>query len=158
MASQKDGGAGLTVSQAATLTGRSERWLQKLRKDGFIADDGRGSYTVVSLVRGIIAHYEDALERASKKDASNEVARARAAEIQQRIAVKNRELISQKEAEAVIMQLATWVRAELYGLPPQLTRDRAMLKQYNQVIDDCLNRLAEKCTKSAESLRSGSDD
>ncbi|KZY38108.1 hypothetical protein A3731_14350 [Roseovarius sp. HI0049] len=155
MASQKNGGAGLTVSQAATLTGRSERWLQKLRKDGFIADDGRGSYTVVSLVRGIITHYEDALDRASKKDAANEVARARSEEIQQRVAIKKRDLIPQHEAEQVIIQLTSWVRAELYCLPPQLTRDRTQLKRYNDVVNGSLERLSNKCLEAAQELASG---
>lgn len=61
MSDGKPRGQTITVAQAAALLGRSDRWVQGLVKAGYMDRAQRGEYTLVGVIRGALAYYEDQL-------------------------------------------------------------------------------------------------
>jgi len=49
----------LSVGQVAQFCDRSTQWIQQRTKEGFIVKEAHGRYKLVSVVRGVIAYYED---------------------------------------------------------------------------------------------------
>ena len=160
MAEEDDRPKGQTISvqQAATLLNRSVRWVQNLVQNGYVVRSKAGQYSVVEVVRGALAHYENLIEKSSKSAAASRVTDARTREIEMRIAERQRELIPLEDAKAVIAQFAAQVRAELTGLPSRLTRDLDMRRKLEQEVDGSLRRLSAQANASAVTLDTGSVD
>ncbi|MDA0722511.1 MAG: phage terminase large subunit family protein [Proteobacteria bacterium] len=68
---EKQRGNVLTVTQAAALCNRSVPWVQMLAKGGYIAKEAHGKYTLVAIIRGVIAYYEDLQAKSNKASAAN---------------------------------------------------------------------------------------
>jgi restriction endonuclease Mrr len=153
--SEKPRGQTITVTQAGALLNRTPRWVQNLVAAGFISKSSRGAYTVVEVVRGALAYYEDQLSRTSKAAAANRATEARTREIELRIAERKRELIPVDEARAVVSEMAAMVRAEFAGLPAKFTRDLDERRRLEQEIDGSFERLAAAAGRASASL--GSD-
>lgn len=152
---QKKKSSTLTVNQVASLTGRSTQWVQKLAKAGFISKESHGQYTLVSLIRGIIAYYEDLQSKNNKAAAATRATEARTREIELRIQQRTRELILQDDAMAVLAEWASSVRAEFQGLPARYTRDPQERLKLEQEIDAALGRLSRKSSKAEQALTLG---
>jgi phage terminase Nu1 subunit (DNA packaging protein) len=128
MSTSRPRGQTITVSQAAALLGRSDRWVQGLVKAGYIERANRGEYTLVAVIRGALAYYEDQITKNNKAAAATRASEARTREIELRIQDRSRELIAMEDARAVIGEMAALVRAELAGLPSSFsTRARGTL-------------------------------
>jgi restriction endonuclease Mrr len=149
---EKPRGQTITVTQAAALLNRTPRWVQNLVAAGFIQKSKRGSYSVVEVVRGAVAYYEDQLERTNKSAAASRATDARTREIELRIAERRRELIPVEEAKAVVMEYAQIVRAELSGLPARFTRDVAERRKLEQELDGSFGRIAAACERAAAAV------
>ena len=160
MADEEDKPRGQTISvnQAATLLNRSVRWVQNLVQNGYVVRSKAGQYSVVDVVRGALAHYENLLEKSNKAAAATRVTDARTREIEMRIAERQRELIPLEDAKAVIAQFAAQVRAELTGLPSRLTRDLEQRRKLEQEVDASLRRLSAQANASAVTLATGGSD
>ncbi len=66
MSDGKPRGQTITVSQAAALLGRSERWVQGLVKSGYMDRATRGEYMLVGVIRGALAYYEDQFTKTTR--------------------------------------------------------------------------------------------
>jgi hypothetical protein len=152
---EKPRGNIVSVTQAAALCGRSTQWVHQLAKGGYITKEGHGSYTLVSLVRGVIAYYEDLQSKNSKTAAANRATDARTREIELRIKERSRELIPIEDARAEIADWTSAFRAELQGLAARFTRDMQERRRLEQEIDGALERLSRRTSEAEQALASG---
>jgi restriction endonuclease Mrr len=158
MSTSRPRGQTITVSQAAALLGRSDRWVQGLVKAGYIERANRGEYTLVAVIRGALAYYEDQITKNNKAAAATRASEARTREIELRIRERSRELIAMEDARAVVGEMAALVRAELAGLAARYTRDMEARRVLEEVIDDALERIAGGAEKAGAALETGSSD
>jgi hypothetical protein len=91
------------------LLGRSDRWVQGLVKAGYIERANRGEYTLVAVIRGALAYYENQITKNNKAAAATRASEARTREIELRIQERSRELIAMEDARAVIGEMAALV-------------------------------------------------
>lgn len=154
----KPKGQTITLQQAATLLNRSVSWVQKLVTDGYIVRAGTNQYSVVAIVRGMMAYYEDLLEKSNKAAAASRATDARTREIELRIAERRRDLIPQEDARAVVSEMAAMVRAEFSGLPARFTRDLPERRRLEQEIDGSFDRLADAARNAGAALATGGID
>ena len=158
MSEPRTRGQTITVSQAAALLGRSDRWVQGLVKSGYMDRATRGEYTLVGVIRGALAYYEDQLSKNNKAAVASRVTEARTREIELRIQERSRELIPMEDAKAVVGEMAALVRAELAGLAARCTRDMEARRALEEVIDGALERIAGAADKAGAALVAGSGD
>ena len=158
MSTSRPRGQTITVSQAAALLGRSDRWVQGLVKAGYIDRANRGEYTLVAVIRGALAYYEDQITKNNKAAAATRASEARTREIELRIQERSRELIAMEDARAVIGEMAALVRAELAGLAARYTRDMEARRVLEEVIDGSLQRIAGGADKAGAALGTGRGD
>ncbi len=110
----------------------------------------RGEYTLVGVIRGALAYYEDQLSKNNKAAVASRATEARTREIELRIQERSRELIPMEDAKAVVGEMAALVRAELAGLAGprdtcagQTGRDTGMpalrgpARRGRQALDEC---------------------
>lgn len=148
----------LTVNQVAALCGRSAPWVHQLVKEGFIQKQGKNQYALVSVVRGVIAHYEDLQAKNSKTASASRATDARTREIELRIKERSRDLIPLDDARAVVGEMAAAVRAEFQGLPARITRDMQERRRLEQEIDGAFDRLSRRGGEAERALATGQVD
>jgi hypothetical protein len=158
MSEPRTRGQTITVSQAAALLGRSDRWVQGLVKSGYMDRAQRGEYTLVGVIRGALVYYEDQLSKNNKAAVASRATEARTREIELRIQERSRELIPMEDAKAVVGEMAALVRAELAGLAARYTRDMEARRALEEVIDGALERIAGAADKAGAALVAGSGD
>lgn len=158
MSEPRTRGQTITVSQVAALLGRSDRWVQGLVKSGYMDRAQRGEYTLVGVIRGALAYYEDQLSKNNKAAVASRATEARTREIELRIQERSRELIPMEDAKAVVGEMAALVRAELAGLAARYTRDMEARRALEEVIDGALERIAGAADKAGAALVAGSGD
>lgn len=148
----------LTINQAAALFGRSTQWVHQLVNAGFITKEAKNQYTLVSLVRGALAYYEDLQTKNTKTAAASRATDARTREIELRIKERSRELIPLEDARAVIGEMAAAVRAEFQGVATRFTRDIQERRRLEQEIDGAFDRLSRRSGEAERALATGQVD
>ncbi len=145
----------LSADQAAALVGRSRRWIFDLAQKGFIEKEKGGRFSLLAIVRGVVAYYEAQLQESNKAAAANRATEARTREIELRIKERSRELIPLEDAKAVVGEMATAVKSEFQGLPARYTRDMQERRRLEQEIDGAFERLSRRAAEAERSLAAG---
>ena len=156
MPDQTSGGgdaATITLETAAKLIKVTPRHLTRLVADGWIPRAGHGRYTVVGVVHGYIAYRDDLEQRRSAAASDTDLRAVRRREIEQRMAIRDRDLIDIVEHDAVFDEAIGMLKAELIGLAARITRNRAMRNQIESEIDGVLNRAAARFEQATAQLR-----
>jgi hypothetical protein len=148
----------ISAENAAKLLMITDRHLRRLVADGWIKKTADGNYTLLGCVQGRIRHLEHQAKENSKAASQNLAHKARAEQIELQIAEKKRSLISQQEAQDVIVAIAGRVRASYAGLAAQFTRDLAQRAHAEKIVNAELQSLSRAFAAAAESLRSGKSD
>lgn len=153
------------IEQAARLLEISTERIRQLQRSGHIDKASRGMVSLVSAVRGYVKFLKEAAAAQSKSAADSRVRDARAKEIEHRLAVANRELVSRDDATAAMDILVGIVRDELRGLPARTTREMALRRKLENQANGSLTRIAEALAKlsgfvvtGGELPYAGSDD
>ncbi|MHA7889207.1 hypothetical protein [Roseicyclus sp.] len=81
----------------------------------------RGEYTLVGVIRGALAYYEDQLSKNNKAAVASRATEARTREIELILQERSRELILMEDAKAVMGEMTALVLAELLGLAARYT-------------------------------------
>lgn len=157
-ATDKAKGQTITVAQAAALLNRSPRWVQNLAKDGFISKASAGRYTVVEVVRGALAYYENLLEKTNKTAAASRATDARTREIELRIAERRGQLMPIEDFRQAIAVISAAMKAELVGFPARVTRDLTERKKLEAELDATFDRIAASLERSAGAVAAGRFD
>ena len=141
----------IAIGQAARLLMISDERVRQLQKQGYIPRaPKRGVVPLVGDVQGYLRYLKDEERQSSKSAAASRVTDARTREIELRIAERQRDLIPQEDARAVIGEMAALVKAEFVGLPARVTRDLDLRRTLEQEVNASFARLAA----SAERARS----
>ncbi|WP_157057413.1 hypothetical protein [Loktanella sp. 3ANDIMAR09] len=148
----------MTLKEAATMVGKSTRWVQLRVTEGYLQKTDRGRYVISDFVQGVVAYYEGLAEKSNQKAAATRSSDARTREIELRIAERERRLIPIEDASAVVADLAGLVLAELTGLPARITRDLDQRKEIEKATDDLVRRIKERASQRADALRSSGVD
>lgn len=147
----------LTVKQVAAICGRSEPWVHKAVREGYIKKEARGKYRLDTVVKGVIAHYEALLQDATKQSAANRASDARTRETEIRIAERTRKLIPLIEAQEAIAELAALPVTEFNALPARLSRDLDDRKKIQAEIDAIFRKLSDFAEQKSAALRTGGE-
>lgn len=131
----------ITVTQAATLLGRSDRWVHSLRERGLVTVDARGRYPLVGVIRAAMAHYDGLLEDAQRRARANRATDARTREIELRTAAREATLIGKQDVVEVLDQMAAMTRAEFTSLPRRAARGRAARAALDAEVGQTLERI-----------------
>jgi len=65
---QQAGGQILSLSEAAALIQRSNKFVSLRASEGYIPKVAKGKYNAIAVVRGVISYYEDKLKEATKAE------------------------------------------------------------------------------------------
>lgn len=147
----------LNADQAGVLLGRSRQWVFNLVKNGWIDKQAKGQYTLVAVIRGAMAYYEDQIAKTSKTAIGSRAQEARAKEIERRIAREDRLLISQDEALLAMSMLAGKVAQELAGMGARVTRDMALRRQIEAEVHGAQTRIAAALEKLSGFVAAGGE-
>ena len=146
----------IKLEQAAALLMISAERVRQLMRSGYIKKGKKaGTVALVSAVQGYITFLKDEERRATKTAADSRVRDARAREIEQRIAERERTLIPLDDAVAAMDTLAARVRSEINGMPARITRDMGLRRQIAIEVDGSLHRIADALAESTDALASG---
>ncbi len=149
----------LPIGQAARLLLISDERIRQLQKQGYIPRaPKRGLVPLVGAVQGYLRYLKDEERQSSKSAAASRVTDARTREIELRIAERQRDLIPQEDARAVIGEMAAMVKAEFVGLPARVTRDLDLRRTLEQEVDASFARLAASAERARSALATGGLD
>lgn len=145
----------LTLSQAAALLGRSERFVGNLREVGYVETPSPGQYPLVSLLRGAMAYYEDLIARQSDTARQTAATDARTREIELRIRRKAANLIPLSCVEAEFADWRPAFRAEMADVPKRATGDPDKQARLAAEIEAILGRMQDNTEAAIRRLRTG---
>lgn len=153
--SDTEAGLLLSAPQVALLAGRTDRWVRGMAKDGYFEKDGRGRYRLESIIRGLLRHEDDLAARSSQSAAASKATDARTREIEQRIAIRERELIPIEDAVLAMDKVVGVVSAELSGLPARITRDLGIRKKAEAEVHGARKRIGDALAEMSGAARTG---
>ena len=145
----------LTAPQVAALAGRTDRWVRGMAKDGYFAKDGRGRYRLESIIRGLLRHEEDQAAKGNQAAAASRATDARTAEIEQRMSIRDRQLIPIEDAIMAQDKLVGVVNAELSGLPARISRDLGIRKKAEAEVHGARKRISDALAEMSGAARTG---
>ena len=149
----------IAIGQAARLLMISDERVRQLQKQGYIPRaPKRGVVPLVGAVQGYLRYLKDEERQSSKSAAASRVTDARTREIELRIAERQRDLIPQEDARAVIGEMAAMLKAEFVGLPARVMRDLDLRRTLEQEVDASFARLAASAERARSALVTGGLD
>lgn len=144
----------LPADAAGELLGLSGMRIRQLAQQGHIERKGK-TYPLVSVVKGYIAFLSNA--KPSKASADAKIREMKAAEIEQRMAERAKELVHIDDVTAELAAFVASVRAEISSIPALITRDKVERKKYESLIDGVLKRISERQSKASEAIKADGD-
>lgn len=150
----------VSIEQFAHMCGVTNRWIQYIIHQGFIQKKARGKLDLVEAMRGWTAYMEHKVTEATKKAAGTEVNRARAREIEQRVAQRAKDLLPTADALAMVDEVIVTYRQEFDGLPAWITRDPRERRRIEKRLDEIHAAANSRLEKRARNLEASnpSDD
>lgn len=158
MAEEKSTGSDLiTLDVAGRLLMIGPERIRQLNKAGYIPIPKRGLTTIVGAVQGYIRFLKDEERKQSQTGAAERARDARAREIEQKIAERDRRLIPTEEAELVMDLLVGAVAKELDGMAARITRDMAFRRLIEADVHGAKIRIADALQEGQSLARTGRD-
>lgn len=153
-----DAPTSISVVDLARMAGRTDRWVRLMVSAGTFTRAGRGRIDLASVIAGLIQVGEDAAVDTSAKASASRVTDARTREIEQRIAIRERQLIPTDDAIAEYDILVAVCRKEIDGLPAAFTRDMTERRRLEKLCDGAKTRIADALGKAGDAARTGRTD
>lgn len=133
----------MSTAQAAALLDLTERRVQQLAREGVIPKASYGRYPVAGTVRGYIGYLRDEVRRSTETAAGAALKATRQAEIELRMAERQRDLVPADEMMAVTQMIVGTLVSRLTGLPAQFTRNLGERHRLETLIDAIRIEVAE---------------
>lgn len=149
------GGDMITLEVAGRLLMIGPERIRQLSKAGYIAIPKRGFTTIVSAVQGYIRFLKDEDRKNTQTGATQRAQEARAKEIEQRIAERDRTLIPIEDAALAMDLLVGAVNREFDGQAARITRDMALRRIIEADVHGAKTRIAKALAESAGFARTG---
>ncbi|MBN9033692.1 MAG: hypothetical protein BGO05_05400 [Rhizobiales bacterium 63-7] len=140
---------------AALLDGLSAERVRQLIKEGWIPREKRGWVRLDAAVSGYIRYLKDTAKRTTKTASDSRVRDARAAEIEQRMQIKSRDLVPAKEATAAVDHVIAACAEAFAMLPAMITRDVAERNRIERHVKRAQGEVAKRLSEAARVLREG---
>lgn len=158
-ASEQPAQAGMiTAAQAAALLDLTEHRIRQLVREGFIPKPSRNSYPLVGTVRGYIKFLREENRRNTQSAAESGLKATRQAEIELRMAERRRDLVQRSEADAAMDMVVGQINEEFGGFAARATRDVAIRREIEKVLDAALNAVADRLSGAKLALATGGDN
>lgn len=147
----------ITLDVAGRLLMIGPERIRQLNKSGYIPIPKRGFTTIVGAVQGYIRFLKDEDRKQSQTGAAERARDARAREIEQKIAERDRKLIPIEDAEFAMDTLVGAVSKELDGQAARITRDMALRRLIEADVHGAKTRIAKAIGESKSFARTGRD-
>lgn len=158
MADEKsNSGELITLDVAGRLLMIGPERIRQLNKAGYVPIPKRGFTTIVGAVQGYIRFLKDEDRKQTKSGASERASDARAREIEQKIAERDRRLIPIEDAELAMDTLVGKVAEELNGQAARITRDMALRRVIEADVHGAKSRIAKALAEGKGFARTGRD-
>lgn len=131
--------------------------VRQLIKAGYIQRPKPGYTTVVSAVQGYIRFLKDEDRKNTKSHAASEAVKARADEINLRIAERRRDLIPQEDANLALDIVVGEVNKQFTGLPARITRDLRLRRDIEAKLNEAKAKIAEALAAGRVVAETGRD-
>ncbi len=142
-----------STKQIVALAEIGEDRLAQIEQAGFIKRTARNRWPVVETLVGLVRFYRDQNRRGPKSEADAEWRRAKAREIQIRIAEREHKLIALEEVFTAWDFCIAVLVTHLTSVPARCTRDLLLRQTIEREIDLARNAAADVYAKHAASLR-----
>lgn len=147
----------ITVEVAAALLELTVQRVRQIAAEGYIKIHRRGHTTISSAVRGYIRSLKESYSKRTQEGAAERARDARAREIEQKIAERDRKLIPIEDAELAMDLLVGVVNRELDGQAARITRDMALRRTIEADVHGAKTRIAKALAEGTGFARSGRD-
>ncbi|WP_103173254.1 hypothetical protein [Paracoccus sp. SY] len=145
----------LSAAEIATMTGRTVRWVQSMAKDGYFSKDGRGRYRLESVIQGLLRHEEDQAAKGNQAAAASRATDARTREIDQRMAIRDRQLIPIEDAIMALDTVCGVVNTQLTGLPARISRDLGIRRKVETEIHRVRQAISDALAEMSRASKTG---
>jgi len=152
-----DGQTIISTEMASKLLDLTPRRLRQLAEEGRIDRIGRDQWSVVSVVRGYVAYLKDRERIAREEGVAAKATDARTREIEQRIAIRDRELIPLEDAYEAYQNIAGIYLTSFSSLPARISRNVRERGRIDRILDEERERLADKFEKIGRRLLADAD-
>ena len=150
-----DWDAPISSADAAKLIGVTPARLRQLFASGHIDRVAHGKTTAVAAAQGFARFWQEKAAEKTKGSSTSRVSDARAAEIEQRIAAKNRELVPAEDANAAVDHVVAACAEAFAALPAMLTRDIQERNRIEVIIKRAQGEVAKRLTEAGRLLAEG---
>lgn len=145
----------ISLQEAAELMGISYPLARKIVGEGHVQRSARGRVRLGDWGRGYAAYRDAGDKRSTKSASTSRVSDARATEIEQRIAERNRHLVPTEEATAAIDHIVAACAEAFAALPAMLTRNIEERKRIETQVKRAQGEVAKRLAEAARVLREG---
>ncbi len=145
----------IPIDKAAQLLMVTPTYVRQLCRSGVIPKPSRGMVPLVAAVQGYIRWLKDEERRTSKTAEAAAVHRARAREIELRIAREEGKLVETSDAETAFANILGAWRVELAGLSAAVTRDLTQRRKIDDYIEAAVARARAKFSAERQRLVTG---
>lgn len=146
----------LTGADASRLIGKSAKWLAQLVEQGFVKRKGQ-LYDPAEVACGYIKFLQDEQRKTAKGATQTVLQRAKAKEIELRIAREDHNIIELDEALGAMDEIIGGFKADLLGLGASVTRDASTRSHIEDRINEILQRATTRLQQTGRAIRAGSE-
>lgn len=148
----------VTPVQLAAMAGRTGRWARAVIAEGGVQPVRRGVYPLVETMRALISHLERIAAQPADARSRDGYRNLRTKEIEQRIAMRDRDLIPVADAVAELRIFTAVCRSEIEGLPSQFARTATERHDLRRLCGGAVNRMADACDRAERAARTGNQN
>ena len=141
----------------AKLAGVTGRRVRQVLSAAGVRPVSRGRVELEPAFRALLDAARGDKAATPEARARAELAKARAAEVELRLAQRSKALIALQDAEEALERLVGVVLAELDGLPASATRDKRLRRRVDEATTAMRGRIARRLRAEAERIRKGGE-
>lgn len=145
----------ISTSELARACGRTPQWVRDQGRAGYFEPAGRGRWKVASVYQGLVERADAIAKAGEKSAAASRATDARTREIEQRIAIRERELIPVEDAVMALDKVVGVVSGELSGLPARISRDLTIRKKAETEVHVARRKISEALAEMSGAARTG---
>lgn len=138
----------IPIAAAARLLKVTQAKLRKAATEGYIPTPKPGATTLVGAVQGYITYLREQQAKVAHKASAGRLNAARQAEVQLRIDLRRRQMISVEEARKAADAIAGAIAAELAALADRATPDPEFRGQIDSQVRMSQQRVSDALRKS----------
>jgi len=147
----------LSQTEAAGILQVTPAWIRQMINQGYMTLKSNGLIASKDVSAGYIRYLKDEKRQQARSAGVNKVTAARAAEIELRIAMKQRELIPLEDAMLAFSDLCGFCRQSMDGLAARITRDLALRKLIQKEANAVLQEISTRSSECARAMATGGD-